>query len=179
MPAELERSFEAAAAEGAAGRADKGTRINEGVVDRADAVGATDLPARPIGALLSRRGALYDPFRRRPLALFRWCLVRSSRLQERKRGKYADTRKKQFSHDTPPVILIPHSHFDQSSEERQFVINIQVADRVGLRSGVPQWSHELEFRYPNLRRRPPTPAKARGSIQRAIQRASLRVGLRR
>jgi hypothetical protein len=44
------------------------------------------------------------------------------------------------------VILIPRSHFDQSSEGRQFVINIQVADRVGLRSGVPQWSHELEFR---------------------------------
>jgi hypothetical protein len=30
--------------------------------------------------------------------------------------------------------------------------------------------------YPNLRRRPPTPAKARGSIQRAIQRAFIASG---
>jgi hypothetical protein len=30
--------------------------------------------------------------------------------------------------------------------------------------------------YPNLRRRPPTPAKARGSIQRAIQRGFVASG---
>jgi hypothetical protein len=29
-----------------------------------------------------------------------------------------------------------------------------------------KWAH-----HPNLRKRPPTPAKARGSIQRAIRRA--------
>jgi hypothetical protein len=45
---------------------------------------------------------LHDPFGRGGPALYRRSLVRSSRLQERKRGKHADTGKKQFSHDTPP-----------------------------------------------------------------------------
>ena len=52
MPAELERSLEAVPAEGALLRADKGTRIDEVVVDGANAVGATDLSAGPVGALL-------------------------------------------------------------------------------------------------------------------------------
>src|SRR5262249_35027565 len=100
---ELERRLEAAPAEGAARRADKGTWIDEVVVHRADAIGATHLAARPSSGLLLRsgRGALHDPLRRRALALYRRSLVRSSRLQ-RKRGKHADTAKKQFSHDTPP-----------------------------------------------------------------------------
>src|SRR4029077_3344966 len=112
VPAELERRLEAVAAEGAAGRADEGTWIDEFVVPRAGAVGAAKLPAVPICALLSRRGALRDPFRRRPLALHRRRLVRSSRLQERKRGKHAYTGKEQFSHDSPPQSWIfPETNF--------------------------------------------------------------------
>jgi len=50
---------------------------------------------------------LHDAFRRRPLALDRRGLVCSGRLQERKRGKYADTGKKQFSHDSPRDLGFP------------------------------------------------------------------------
>ena len=70
MSAELERRFEAVAAEAAAGWADIGARLDEVVVHRADAVGATDLPARPIAGLggsgALRRGPL--PARRRVLS---------------------------------------------------------------------------------------------------------------
>ena len=57
MPAERKRGLEAVAADAAAERADIGAGLDEAVVHGADAVGATDLPARPIaGLLLGRSG---------------------------------------------------------------------------------------------------------------------------
>src|SRR6185295_2799100 len=46
VPAERKRRLEAVAADAAAERADIGARLDEAVVHGADAVGATDLPAR-------------------------------------------------------------------------------------------------------------------------------------
>src|SRR5262249_37299795 len=91
VPAELERGLEAVAAEGAAGRADEGTRIDEVVVHRADAVGASDLSAGPLGPLLLGCGC--DPLGRRgALPLDRRWFVSERRPHNRDRTKHADAR---------------------------------------------------------------------------------------
>jgi len=100
--AELKRRLEAISAEGAAGWADKGARIDEVVVDGAGAVGATDLPARPLGLLLLLRRRRRSLCRGPSPSRCRRSFVRESRLQGSDRAKHADRGKKQFSHDTPP-----------------------------------------------------------------------------
>ena len=112
MSAERKRRLEAVGAENAVGWANERARIDEAVVHGADAVGAAELAAIPVGLLLGRGGAL----RRRTLwrrALYRGpssslCgrrLIRERRSNDCQRGNRTDERNN-LSHDTPPDLIL-------------------------------------------------------------------------
>ena len=89
MSAEVEGSFEAVAAKAAAGRADIGAGLNEVVVHRTGAVGATHLAAGPIAALSGCGALRRDPCRRGGTFSLRFDgrFVSLGRLKNHKRGE--------------------------------------------------------------------------------------------